>query len=166
MTIDFNEYLYYDETSPSCLRWKVNRGALKQGDVAGSIKKRENTWRVTLCGKSYYAHRVIWQLHNPEKELPTAIDHIDRNSLNNIYSNLRAASTKQNLYNRTSTKEGVKFRGVFHQSENSWQQRIQVEGKKVGLGSYSSPELQALQYDEQAKRYFGDFQVLNFPLAL
>lgn len=161
--MNFSDYLYYDETSPSCLRWKVQRGNLKQGDVAGGIHKKENKWRVCVGGTKYYAHRIVWSLHNPGQEVPKFIDHKDRNGLNNVYSNLRQATHQQNMYNRESSCSAVKFRGVFHQSENSWQQRIQVEGRKVSLGSYNNPEDQARQYDEQAKKYFGEFQVLNFP---
>lgn len=163
--MNFEEYVYYDETSPSCLRWKVQRGTCKQGDAAGGIHKKENKWRVNIGGTKYYAHRIVWYLHNIGQEMPKFIDHKDRNGLNNLYSNLRQATHKQNMQNRESPCQGVKFRGVFHQSENSWQQRIQVEGQKISLGSWSSQELQALQYDAQAKKYFGEFQVLNFPCA-
>lgn len=38
--MNFSDYLYYDETSPSCLRWKVQRGKYKQGDVAGGIIRK------------------------------------------------------------------------------------------------------------------------------
>lgn len=159
----FEDYLFYDETSPSCLRWRVQRGNIKQGSVAGSIHKKENRWRVSICGVKYYAHRIVWGLHNPDKELPEFIDHKDRNKLNNLYSNLRQATHQQNMSNRESPCNSVKFRGVFKQSENSWQQRIQVKGRKISLGSYGCPEDQAMAYDAQATEYFGEFQVLNFP---
>ena len=42
---EFAKHFYYDETSPSCLRWKVDRYGgkgynikkISQGDIAGSI---------------------------------------------------------------------------------------------------------------------------------
>lgn len=159
----FEDYLYYDESSPSCLRWKTQRGSIKKDQVAGGISKREGRWRVSISGTKYYAHRIVWYLHNLNSAMPEFVDHKDRDGLNNKYSNLRQATHQQNMFNRGSACQGVKFRGVFQQSKNSWQQRIQVKGRKISLGSYDSPELQAKQYDAQATEYFGEFQVLNFP---
>lgn len=68
---NWSDYFYYDETSPSCLRWKVTkicgkgkgRPAVSAGDVAGCLGNK-NRWRVTINYKSYLVHRIIWELHN------------------------------------------------------------------------------------------------------
>ena len=46
----YEDYFYYDETSPTCLRWKVEklsgkdfqRKSTKIGGVAGGLRKGEN----------------------------------------------------------------------------------------------------------------------------
>ena len=54
----------YDESSPSCLRWKVSRiggRGICPGDVAGSIDSK-GYWRVGISGKEYRVHRIVYHL--------------------------------------------------------------------------------------------------------
>lgn len=110
LPIDFdlvNKFLYYDETSPTFLRWKIdipsgryNRTIkTRSGDVAGSIKKTGYS-ETKLLGRLYKNHRVIWVLCN-KQSLTTnlVIDHIDRNKSNNSIENLRLVTQKENMYN-------------------------------------------------------------------
>ena len=46
-----------------------------------------------------------------------------------------------------------------------WQARIHVKHKPIFLGYFSTIEEAAMAYDEAARKYFGDFARLNFPLA-
>lgn len=94
----FNEFVALDENSPSGLVWVAPRkyvNSLKYdriGKPAGSIRefnKRERYWLITLFGKSFFCHRIIWLLYNGTINKEYDIDHIDGNSLNNNISNLR-----------------------------------------------------------------------------
>jgi len=70
--IDWKEVFYYDETSPSCLRWKVNVRSGKdftllnkaKDSVAGYAKVhkdgRPHSWDVGYKSKLYIVHRIIW----------------------------------------------------------------------------------------------------------
>lgn len=124
--IDWNEYFYYDETSPSCLRWKVDRRAgmnynvvLKSaGSVAGSLFKTNasygGVYRVGLKGRNYETHRVIWELMVGKIPDGMQIDHIDGNGLNNKLSNLRVVDNTINSRNqrmRSHNTSGVN--GVY-----------------------------------------------------
>ena len=62
-------------------------------------------YAVSQCnGKTILMHRLI--MNFPDKE----IDHIDRNKLNNLRSNLRAVTSKENMNNRiTVDKRDVKI---------------------------------------------------------
>jgi hypothetical protein len=105
---DVLDYFYYDETSPSGLRWNkpvVGRnGRIYQniGDVAGILKetsdKKNKRWIVKFLGNSIYAHRIVYALHH---FLPNSlvIDHTDGNSLNNNINNLRAVTQEINSRN-------------------------------------------------------------------
>lgn len=160
--MNFEEYFYYDETSPSCLRWKVNRGTkIKQGDPQGSYSSGNRYYQVGLFKKYYKVHRIIWQLLEGEIPEDREIDHKDTNTLNNKRENLRLATQGQNRANR-KMNSATGYRGVYVVGP-SYKQQIRVEGQTLYLGVYGTPEDQARQYDEQAKKYFGEFQVLNFP---
>jgi hypothetical protein len=113
--VEVKDSFYYDETSPSCLRWAENRYSAKNnswlsrkiGDVAGSLNK-QGYWRLNLNGKSYLAHRVIWQLSNGEIPEGFVVDHIDKNPSNNRLENLRMVpiavnSRNSSLYSTNTT---------------------------------------------------------------
>lgn len=113
--IDWNEYFYYDETSPSCLRWKVdvfggkNLKVLrtKKGNVAGGLDGM-GYYRVMLKGKTYKCHRVIFEIvHSVSLQQKENIDHIDGNGLNNKISNLRIVSQIQNTRNKSMQKDNT-----------------------------------------------------------
>lgn len=107
---DFSEYLYYDVTSPSCLRWAIDRFAgnagqickARKGDVAG-WKTVKGYWDVMLNSKTYKAHRVIVQLHGICCE-GKQVDHINGDRADNRVENLRVVNGATNQRNRTMNK--------------------------------------------------------------
>lgn len=112
-----SEYLYYDKTSPTFLRWakEITCGAkniaVKNniGDVAGCIYKCGNSSDkfyvcVGLGGKLYKVHRVVYCLFAKQDLLSNmVIDHIDGNGTNNSIENLRLVSQQENCKNRKTT---------------------------------------------------------------
>ncbi len=126
--INFNDYFYYDETSPSCLRWKYDRRAGKDhnmilvysGEKAGSFCKLNGYWGIHLYRKKYMTHRVIWTLHYGEVPIGMDVDHVDRVKTNNRISNLRLVSEAVNsrncpmFKNNKSGKTGVCRRNGAH----------------------------------------------------
>lgn len=105
-----NEVFYYDETSPSGLRWKVdrfkNKGAklFSAGDVAGNQKFMENgtprCWRLKFQGVPHVVHRIIWVLLNGSIDPDLVIDHLDGNAFNNKIENLLPKTHANNSRNR------------------------------------------------------------------
>lgn len=115
-TIEWNKILYYDTTSPTCLRWGIdiysgngyNTRRVGAGDVAGYNHRQHYILRYQ--GAMYQLHRIIWILHYGSIENNLRIDHIDGNGLNNLVNNLRLVSPKLNNRNRrmqTNNKSGV-----------------------------------------------------------
>lgn len=111
--IDFNERFVYDETSPSCLRWKIDRytGGKYQilrrakGDIAGYINPATGYWDVSIGNKKFLKmHRIIWEMMNGAIPDGFVVDHIDGDKTNNGISNLRVVTAAHNTRNRIKAK--------------------------------------------------------------
>jgi hypothetical protein len=103
-----------------------------------------------------YMHRFILKT-----ETGIEVDHIDGDALNNLRSNLRQCTHKQNLRN-TRIQDGFssKYKGVGRK-KHKWRARIMVDGKDVFLGYFRSEEQAASAYDNAAIKHFGEFARTN-----
>ncbi len=92
------------------------------------------------------------------------IDHRDRDGLNNQDENLRLCSRSQNKQNQGKYKNNTSgYKGVcWGEKRKKWRAYIFASGKQIYLGFYETPEIAARAYDEAAKKYFGEFAVINF----
>lgn len=126
---------------------------------------------ITKNKKDFYArhqnltlmHRFIWE--NFKGPIPEnyVIDHINGNTLDNRLENLQCITQKENTRKQRKKKNNTSgYRGVsFSQRTNKWLARIQVDYKFIHLGLFSNKEQAAIAYNNAAKKYFGDFAVLN-----
>lgn len=148
---------YYDETSPSCLRYKEHNGQSgkkerHKGDVAGCASKRNHgtVYSVADTGLNRLAHRVVWFLCTGED--PGAgfvIDHIDGNPSNNTVSNLRKVTVLENNRNvclRTDNTSG--YKGVNYSKEGffvaSWYESMKDCRKAFSCLKYGNDVALAL----------------------
>lgn len=110
-------------------------------------------------GKLVLMHRDIM---NPQDGL--VIDHREvYQTLNNQKDNLRIATHAQNHQNAPKRKSvtSSRFKGVC-KFRNKWQAYIQVSGKKINLGTYSTEKEAALAYNSSSLEHFGEFAKLNW----
>lgn len=122
----------------------------KWRDLKGSID--EGYKRVQINGKTYYYHRVIYYLHNPEWNIydnskKNQIDHIDRNKLNNNIENLRVVTHQQNQFNKDA--KGYSW----HKRDKKYQASIGLNGKVIHLGCYDNEEDARNCYLEAKEKY-------------
>lgn len=114
----FNELFYYDETSPSCLKWKKDRTSqvgtkiLCANKDVGWKQKESRTgeyrgWGLKIGRHGYPVHRIIWLLLSGSLDSALVIDHKDGNPLNNKKENLRLKTQADNCRNRKSANESV-----------------------------------------------------------
>jgi len=133
----FDEYLSYDETSSTLLRWKKRPSTLvKAGDEAGG-KGADGYWRLQLKGKAWKLHRVIYVLTHGEVARELDVDHVDRNKDNNHPSNLLQKTCSQNNLNKAkrlakyTTRRGNRWESYFHSP---------LTRKYVYVGSYNTEQ--------------------------
>ena len=119
--VNWSQYFYYDETSPSCLRWqyqprRAGSGGAKcehaQGSVVGWLGST-GYYEMVVEGKCRKAHRIIAAMHGLDLLERKEVDHIDRVRSNNKITNLRTVSRTLNMRNRgksATNKSGT--RGV------------------------------------------------------
>jgi len=65
---DPNFVFTYDETSPSCLRWRNPRkkGVARKGEPVGTLNKLNSMWHVQFRGAPRPVHRIVWEMHKGE----------------------------------------------------------------------------------------------------
>lgn len=114
------EYLEYDETSPSCLRWKRKwkmGSTIQVGDVAGSLDDLDGYWKLHGLGGHFKVHKIVWALHNDfQDQKGKHIDHLNGVRSDNRISNLRLVEPELNARNQglqKNNKTGVN--GVSYQ---------------------------------------------------
>jgi hypothetical protein len=132
------ELIHYDSET-GIFKWKVFRGnTAKAGSVIGWNHK-DGYLRMEFGGRSYLLHRVAWfYVHGKWPE--SMIDHIDGNPKNNAISNLREADENQNCWNRRNRRDnttGIKGVSIKH---GKWVARVTVNGDRLYLGAYDTPE--------------------------
>lgn len=85
------------------------------------------------------------------------IDHKNRDRTDNRWENLREATRSQNNANRrASSTHGFKG-ATFNRRQGRWMAQTKVNGKRVYLGYYDTPEEAHAAYVAAAERYFGEF---------
>jgi hypothetical protein len=108
--------------------------------------------------KSYQKlHRLIIGAKDGE-----IVDHIDRNPLNNIKSNLRIVTCAQNTHNRKKAKNTKNnYKGVTYIDHlNLWQSRCRIYGNDYYLGVFKSEIAAAHAYNVKAKS-LSEYCVIN-----
>jgi hypothetical protein len=104
--MNFSDWFIYDETSPTGIRWRVDRWSgedyrvlnIHAGDPAGT-PTRKGYWSVILKRKGYSVHRLIWRMHYGEVPTGMTVDHINRVKSDNRISNLRLVTNEVNKRN-------------------------------------------------------------------
>lgn len=122
---------------------------------AGHIYGDRERLRISIDKKRYLAHRLAWLWMTgkwPIKE----IDHIDLDSLNNKWNNLREATHSQNAMNRRG--RGRFGKGIaFHSPSGLYQVRVHANNKCHTIGYFEELKDANSAYASAAKKLHGQF---------
>ena len=174
---DLYSIFYYDETSPSCLRFNSHRSTFNGKRILKSIHDPVGTilrvgkkqyWQTTLNRHPIRVHRIIAKMFLKDYSEDLIINHIDGNGLNNTLSNLEIVTYQGNsnrmlchngldlFLNNTSGYNGITFLKIPNGSKNI--ENTYVEANCVISGvkfrkkiRYSTDEEKAAAIDEGLK---------------
>lgn len=170
-----NEALTYDETCPSCLRWldrprnqfKTTRGHTtfkkRSAEKPAGSKTRSGDGVEFYCVKInqvlYPAHRVVFALVNGYDPAEKEVDHIDRNPLNNVASNLRVANRRENARNKNTPDNNTSgHKGVtWCKRTKRWMAQIGHNKKTIFLGRFKDFHEAASSRNEMELALHGEF---------
>lgn len=109
-------------------------------------------------GKAVKMHRLLTGADAGEY-----VDHIDGNPLNNVISNLRICTKKQNEYNQKRRMDNSSgYKGVSYCNRRKrYRAYINKDGHQFHVGYYHHAEEAANAYNKKAKELFGDYARLN-----
>lgn len=134
------------------------RFANKPALISGAPDHLRGSLTYNGVRRSYLTHRVIWKLVTgvePEFE----IDHENLVRTDNHWTNLRSATSGQNLMNKKVRRDSTTgMKGVI-QSNGSprFQARIQADGRFYHLGTFETAEQAAEAYRQKAIELHGKF---------
>lgn len=132
------------------LKYDPNTGWFMRGAVRAGFANGNGYRRITIDGRSYYEHRLVWlYVHG---RWPFAdIDHRDAVKSHNWLSNLREVSRSDN--NVVKARPQANNRSGFHGVSwctitNSWVAEIKLDKVKQRLGRFQTPEAAAEAYQK------------------
>lgn len=147
------EVLSYDENS-GLFHWKKHpdRPRIKEGKIAGFLRKTDGYILIRIDYANYYAHRLAWFYVHGEWP-PAEIDHRFGNRADNRISELRPATTSTNQQNlrKATARSKTGYLGVIP-SNGKFCARIGLENKSHYLGTFQSAELAHKAYIEAKRR--------------
>lgn len=123
-----------------------------------SCNRSKSVFRTTARPK-----RIRISLANEILGISGIVDHIDRNPLNNLESNLRCCTYSQNMMNRTKFKHSSSsLKGVHWDiNKKKWRARIRKNKKLYHLGFFEKEITAGLVYNVAAKQLHGEFLHVN-----
>jgi len=123
------------------------RGGVFEGRARAMVDKKSAPVRI---------HQIIAEMHGYLLGSYEDVDHLDGNSLNNLWSNLAPGTHRNNACNRKDQRDGTKSSqhpGVsWHEKEHKYRAQIQFEGRPIHLKYFDNEEEAAKAYEHAKSR--------------
>lgn len=148
---DVFELLAYDKET-GIFQWKKKRRGICVEKHLGTCNGF-GYLRITVLGKSYYAHRLAW--FYVYGVWPNQIDHINGIKNDNRIANLRSCTDLENKQNKVKSQNNSKSKtlGVsWHKKAKKWQAHICIYKERKYLGIFSSIEEANEAYKQEERQ--------------
>lgn len=129
----------------------------------------EYKWNAVKRGSGFYLYNVKYNLYYHRVVMMAksgeVVDHIDRDTTNNLSSNLRIVTQSENLQNRSKQSKkynSSQYIGVsFETWSGKWKASININYKRKTLGRFNTEIEAAEAYNSAIKQYRPVYGVLN-----
>lgn len=143
------------EPGTGIFRWTKN------GKIAGHVRSDGYT-DIRFKDCLFRAHRLAWLWMTGSWPTMPWIDHIDRDPGNNRWGNLREVTLSQNHQNQKVRKDSrVGLRGVEAHKSGLWRARLVIQGKRIHVGYFKTPQEAFAARIEAERKYFTHSAVLH-----
>lgn len=131
----FHDKICYDPGT-GLMTYKIDHYKFKRGDPAGYVCSA-GYLRINLGKKIYLAHRLVYLVMTSAWP-KGVIDHVDGDTLNNKWENLRDVDRTVNNRNTKRQKNNTSgFRGVsWVKGRSKWQAYISDGSRRISLGLF------------------------------
>lgn len=142
------------------LRWRRRDDVVPQwntryaGTNAGTFDGKKYL-SVRLDGRRYQAHRLAWLIFHGET--PEEVDHVNNDGTDNRIANLRAATRRQNMWNRSVRRDSVHGVKGVTQNGKRFSAKCYVDGRDHYLGTFDTAEEAGAAYRQFAEQAHGQF---------
>lgn len=129
------------------------------GEKAGTEQESGSKFYHTIQIDSVKYRRGRLAFLYMEGRMPReTIDHINGNSLDDRWANLREATVTENAWNhKTRAKIASTAMGVRIAKSGMFVARIGVNGRQISLGSFATEIEASAAYQQARGKYFGQF---------
>lgn len=124
----------------------------KQGNAFGAgtvcgYKTEKGYLRTEINNKSYYVHRIIYQMFYGHVPRNLQIDHKNGKKEDNRIDNLRVVTNDENQWNKHYHK------GYCKRENGTFRVEIRVNNKRLSIGCFKTEEEAASAYKEAKEKY-------------
>ena len=155
---------------------KLTKGKYAIVDPEDYEKLNQYKWYTKDNGYTFYAERKMRQfgkkrtirMHRQIMHAPPdkVVDHKNHHGWDNRKENLQVVSQQENTWNSERGKNtgSSKYKGVnYDKAHRKYRATLCHNSGKIHLGYFENEIDAARAYDETAKKYRGEFAVLNLP---
>jgi hypothetical protein len=147
--------LDYDPAMGKFLWLEDRSNVIRAGMTAGSLTA-SGYITIQVDGRPYRASHLAHLWMTGRHPVPWC-DHEDGDTQNDRWLNLREATPAQNGKNRKMNKNNqIGLKGV-HAYKGKFKAQIQVDGRKIHLGTFDRPDLAFAAYIAAAREHHGAF---------
>lgn len=142
------EHHFKDERT--CNNWNN-----KKAYTPVNLHFKSNYHLIAIDGEYYGSHRIIWKLVTGNE--PLLLDHIDNDSLNNKWDNLREVTLAQSNQNRSRTNTPYKKGVTYRKNTKRYRSQIDKDGVNYELGTYLTEDEAFAAYCTAARHLHGEY---------